>query len=394
MPRAACGLIADDLTGALDAGAPFLRAGLRAALPFSGDPAAVPLAGVVLLNTETRESDPQRAADLTREAAQRLRAWGVQRVYKKIDSVLRGHPGPELAAVLDVFGGRALVAPAFPAQGRTTLDGVQHVHGRAVQRFGGRLDLALQEAGGRIDVQDALTDADLARVARQGAGDPQVRVWCGSAGLAAYAAAAWGLAPGAPAGTGGAEGAGPFTEAEPRRAAPARVCVVAGSGHEATARQLDALLAAGWPSRRLAPFPGGADPEEVARWVGSSTAPGGVVVSFGAGLDGAQRAALLAVPPATPRQLLDLLRRFGRALSPATRAPGLGLILTGGETALTVCRAMGGTSIEVLGEALPGAPLGVLRGPGWEVPLATKSGGFGAPDALLRTAEALLGSLG
>ena len=81
-------------------------------------------------------------------------------------------------------------------------------------------------------------------------------------------------------------------------------------------------------------------------------------------------------------------------MSPVTRTPGLGLILTGGETALTVCRAMGGTSIEVLGEALPGVPLGVLRGPGWEVPLATKSGGFGAPDALLRTAEALLGSLG
>ncbi|HEX2514074.1 MAG TPA: nucleotide-binding domain containing protein, partial [Chloroflexota bacterium] len=81
-------------------------------------------------------------------------------------------------------------------------------------------------------------------------------------------------------------------------------------------------------------------------------------------------------------------------LSPVTRTPGLGLILTGGETALAVCQAMGGTSIEVLGEALPGAPLGVLRGPGWEVPLATKSGGFGAPDALLRTAEALLGSLG
>ena len=118
------------------------------------------------------------------------------------------------------------------------------------------------------------------------------------------------------------------------------------------------------------------------------------MVSFGAGLDVAQRAALLAAPPATPQQLLDLLRRFGRALSPVTRAPGLGLILTGGETALTVCRAMGGTSIEVLGEALPGVPLGVLRGPGWEVPLATKSGGFGAPDALLRTAEALLGSLG
>jgi len=49
------------------------------------------------------------------------------------------------------------------------------------------------------------------------------------------------------------------------------------------------------------------------------------------------------------------------------------------------------TAIEVTGEALPGIPLGLLRLPGLTVPVATKSGGFGAPDALVATAKRLLG---
>src|SRR5437773_1772105 len=96
-------LIADDLTGALDAGAGFAAAGLRAVLPFSGDPADAPEADVVLVNTASREGSAREAGEAVRRAAERLRAAGIERVYKKMDSVLRGHPGPELAAVLDVY---------------------------------------------------------------------------------------------------------------------------------------------------------------------------------------------------------------------------------------------------------------------------------------------------
>src|SRR5439155_24977439 len=110
---------------------------------------------------------------------------GVTWVYKKIDSVLRGHPGAELAGVLDVYGGRALVAPAFPAQGRTTRHGVQLVHGAPVEPFGGDVRMALGEAADRCDIHDAATDADLAKVAQQAA-QQGYRVWCGTAGLAAH----------------------------------------------------------------------------------------------------------------------------------------------------------------------------------------------------------------
>src|SRR5688500_15645630 len=184
--RARYALIADDLTGALDAGAGFAAAGLRAALPFSGEPGDVPDADVVLLNTASREGSAAQAAAATRSAAERLRAAGIDRVYKKIDSVLRGHPGPELGAVLDVFRGRALVAPAFPAQARVTRGGVQHAHGAPVEPFGGFLRDALESAATRADVHDAETDEDLRSIARDAAGNPAYRVWCGTAGLARH----------------------------------------------------------------------------------------------------------------------------------------------------------------------------------------------------------------
>src|SRR5436309_12067446 len=95
------GLIADDLTGALDAGAGFVRHGLRAVLPFSGRPEDAPGADVVLVNTETRdEPDPEMARVAAREAARRLREAGGAWSCKQSDSVVRGHPGPQLAGVL------------------------------------------------------------------------------------------------------------------------------------------------------------------------------------------------------------------------------------------------------------------------------------------------------
>ena len=330
-------LIADDLTGALDAGAGFAAAGLRAALPFSGRPEDVPEADVVLINTASREGSAAAAAAATRDAAERLRAAGLERVYKKIDSVLRGHPGPELAAVLDVFRGRALVAPEFQAQGRVTRDGVQYAHGVPVEPFGGFLRDALEGAATRADIRDAETDDDLARIAHEAARNAAYRVWCGTAGLAKHAPSALGLAPSSKA---------------PRRSAASRVCVLAGTGHPATESQLDELRAAGLPGVEL----------------------------LVEGRDYWSRG----------RPAEDVYAAIKRAAGSLAPDEGTALIMTGGETAHIACRALGARAIEVTGEALPGIPLGLLRLPSVTLPVATKSGGFGAADALVKTAKRLL----
>src|SRR3712207_2217190 len=120
-------IIADDLTGAADTGVQLARAGYRAAVAFRGAP--VPPAedlDAVALDTDSRAMPAGFAARRVLEATRAVR--GAALVYKKLDSTLRGPLAAELAAALGASGrGRVVVAPAFPAAGRTTVDGVQLV---------------------------------------------------------------------------------------------------------------------------------------------------------------------------------------------------------------------------------------------------------------------------
>ena len=136
MPQIA--IIADDLTGAADTGARFAQAGLVTIVALSPE-ASCPESDVRAISTESRHLAQDQAVTMARLAAERVRvacqpdevAWA----YKKIDSTLRGHPGLELAAVMEVLDlERVLVAPAFPAQGRTTVGGQQLVDGTPAGR--------------------------------------------------------------------------------------------------------------------------------------------------------------------------------------------------------------------------------------------------------------------
>ena len=87
-------------------------------------------------------------------------------LFKKIDSTLRGNVGAELAAALhasrDVRPGAprriAIMAPAFPAFGRTTKDGTQLVHGQPLHD----LDIwRVQGMNGHAHIPDMLRHAGL-----------------------------------------------------------------------------------------------------------------------------------------------------------------------------------------------------------------------------------------
>ena len=111
-------IIADDLTGALDAAAPFVAT--TGPLPvFWEMPSHRPL-GSFALDSETRDADPS------------LPRWidgfsGADLAFKKIDSLLRGRTVEEIAACLEsgLFES-ALIAPAFPSQQRITRGGRQY----------------------------------------------------------------------------------------------------------------------------------------------------------------------------------------------------------------------------------------------------------------------------
>jgi uncharacterized protein YgbK (DUF1537 family) len=127
------GVIADDLTGAAEMGAVGLRYGLRSEIIQSGKPNGQ--MDIVCFDTDTRSSVPEEAAKRAAAAARLLRAAGAKWIYKKVDSVLRGHVTAEVEAVMQQLKfERALLLPANPSLGRIIRDGQYFVRGKLIHK--------------------------------------------------------------------------------------------------------------------------------------------------------------------------------------------------------------------------------------------------------------------
>jgi uncharacterized protein YgbK (DUF1537 family) len=126
-------VIADDLTGALDTGVQFARAGVRTKVVTLGHLARVLRScgePVLVVDTESRHLAADQAGSRVASCVHAARARGVDRFYKKTDSTLRGNVGAELAALITASGGRELsFVPALPKAGRVTRSGIQLVDG-------------------------------------------------------------------------------------------------------------------------------------------------------------------------------------------------------------------------------------------------------------------------
>jgi len=177
-----CLIIADDLTGACDAAVPFATRGLRVVAWLDPDVPVPAEAAVVALSTESRNLAPEGARESIRNVAQRWPVAGTRILFKKIDSMLRGSPGAEIAAALDAFGCEtAVVTPAFPAMGRTVELGRLRIAGSDA----GPIDVAacLRAQGldsARFRVVDAASDADLDRAVAEFLRSDRRILWSGS----------------------------------------------------------------------------------------------------------------------------------------------------------------------------------------------------------------------
>src|SRR5260370_14007839 len=123
-------ILADDLTGAADCAIAFARAGMAAAVDWGE---AGTHGAVRAIDADSRRLAPQAAAARHRLLIEAHHRGGTG-LFKKIDSTLRGHPAAELAETVRVLRGRgdgalAVMAPAFPATGRTTEAGCIRVDG-------------------------------------------------------------------------------------------------------------------------------------------------------------------------------------------------------------------------------------------------------------------------
>ena len=127
-------IIADDLTGANDAGVQFAKRGVPSVVMVEHGGTEFPGGyEVVVVNTESRHVPALEAARRVRHVAQLGLSAGVTHFFKKTDSTLRGNIGAELKALLEVTGEQSIpFVAAFPEMGRTTRGGIHYVEGKPI----------------------------------------------------------------------------------------------------------------------------------------------------------------------------------------------------------------------------------------------------------------------
>ncbi len=334
-------IIADDLTGALDAAAPFAAAGMVTRVARRPQAlAALDGAEVMALSTASRQGSVTAARASIEALAPWLMRIRPERVFKKVDSRLKGHVSAETAVLARLLGcNRVLACPAVPELGRVVRAG--RVEGAGVDR---PIDVAAAFSGAaaEVDTPPAATAADLDAILDRAGPD---QLLAGARGLSAALARRMGR--------GGAQPVPPPV---------GRLMMAIGSRDPVTLAQIEALTGAA-----VATAPDGHLPTDVADRL---RGPLVLLRLTGSGDD-----------PAAGRRFATGTAALVDALAPKV------LFACGGETADALLDALDIDSLTLGGEMAPGMPWG--RADGRDLAVITKSGGFGAADLLARLAAAV-----
>lgn len=414
-------VIADDLTGAMDTSQGFAARGYATtvvadpeaeidAIPLDKDPA------VLGINTDSRYDDEDDAINSVFEAIETAPA---RSIYKKVDSTLRGNFAAEIDAALAASGAElALVAPAFPSAGRTTEDGIHYVNGtpvgetesgedekgpisssisklfESVDRPVENVSLATVDAGSDqiasaiadmiqrndrapILVCDAREDDHLATAAEAAADFDTLYV--GSGGLAEHIL---------------------VLEADVIKRSPPQLSSgaalgIAGSVSTVTLTQLDrvsdeAIIQIDGITLLKGDSPDAAIERTMQRL--QNDCP--VVLTAATDDETVER----TLAAGREQGLTDAEIRNQVAAGLAAAATDVlrketpsGLLLTGGDIAVAVIRALGATAITLTGEEVEaGIPIGTfVDGSTAGMPLITKAGGFGSEETIVNCLDVL-----
>ncbi len=132
------GIIADDLTGANDTALQFHLRGCSTQILL--DTQNLPDDNINTqawaIPTESRNIDVQNAVSKVMEATHAfLNKFNIEYFYKKIDSTLRGNIAQEILTILnELKWDAAIILPAYPIEGRTTVGGYHLLKGVPIQR--------------------------------------------------------------------------------------------------------------------------------------------------------------------------------------------------------------------------------------------------------------------
>ncbi|WP_378955902.1 four-carbon acid sugar kinase family protein [Pelosinus sp. sgz500959] len=413
-------VIADDLTGANDTGVQFSKFGLQTIVLLGSEraEALVNHADILVLDTDSRAEASFVAAKRVTKACKIVEQLDIPHLYKKIDSTLRGNIKAEISAACTAFKPMiTVIAPAFPNTCRVTIGGHQLLEGMPISmteiahdpktpvteswiphllsREDGKVGIIPLEKvmGGSSVIYeeiikhvklgedwlvfDAVTEENLRDIAQAAAQFERV-LWVGSAGLAQQLSTVleWGK---------NEEKKSPLLSNHHLR------LVVAGSVSAVTQKQiktyiekksvpyilLDSVAAVLMPDQEI---------ERIILAARKFLQEKDLVIYCSNDKEVVEEviAAGKSIHIDSTEVGIRIAMVLGQVVAQLGKEGLAGLFLTGGETAVSSCRTLQATGIEILQEVVSGIPVGkLIGGPLHGLNVITKAGAFGNEYAII-----------
>jgi D-threonate/D-erythronate kinase len=421
-------IIADDLTGANDSGVQLAKKGLEAIVKLDTESHIQSNPEALIIDTDSRALPIEEARRAVQKAASLLFQNGYKHIYKKIDSTLRGNIAVEVKAVVNVFQPDCVViVPAYPKLNRVTLEGYHYVNGQFVSESEFSRDAKtpvkesyipniLQEQfdekdiiviplsfingdekktqefirrnlkkGIKLFVCDVETEDDLKSIAQifSNMKDKDI-VWVGSGGLVEYLPEAIGI------------NSSPNKSTKLKTSKP---LIISGSLSKVTKLQLETL------KKVKNPYVIEVNPVHLVK----KTFNIDELLKLDINVDDFDLIILYVDSTEENRESIMRIReelklsntqiselivgglgQLGKSI--LERVPDIeSLILTGGDTAKAVCRAINVDEITLQTEVEAGMPVGVINSEGKQYWTITKAGGFGKETSLVNAVNYLNG---
>jgi D-threonate/D-erythronate kinase len=373
-------VIADDLTGACDTAVAFSMKGMKTEVALDWFAVKDFSTKVIAIDTESRDIPALEARRKLQAAASQLNLKRFTHIFKKIDSVFRGNTFNEIVAAIEEFPfDLAIMAPAYPRLGRTSKDGLVRVCDLSGERtFAVRDELHASglkichiAAGSTVEeivevliknlhgecqlvYCDALSERDLQVIVTEGRKLAVRTLWIGSAGLAH--ALAFDLV-----GDNPNDLSSETSRCHPLVETSGSVFFFTGSDHLVTQTQVSALR----------------NEHEVVEYLFDGSTSD----------DNRGRSIFLVPVKRGVTTELDISSALKWILPDNISC----LFMTGGDTAILVCRALGIQGLQLQDEFAPGLPRGLVVGGALaRSPIILKSGGFGEANVLCRIVDAYM----
>ncbi len=417
-------VIADDLTGANDTSLQFFLKGCKTQVAFGEDISIEESLDteVFAMSTETRNLSAEKAHEKVQYVTENiLKKYNFDYIYKKIDSVLRGNIAIEILTILNSLEQDcAVIFPAFPNEGRTTIGGYHLVKGVPLQRTEVSRDPAcpimesnivsllknqlpsemsdivdlidlgtvmkgagpiltklndLISKGKKLIIADAVSTTDLEQIALAVTKSNYNILPCGSAGAAQALSNIW------------------HPDSEERKILQPSIpdlpkLIVSGSATDLTASQIKRLkenddiensyFIAIKPENIFAN-----DFEEIAQRIINNMGKDNIVVIHSSGLmeNNEELSSLLIENEITKEIFISKICDYLAAVTRTVLAGSAAILISvGGETSYKCLRAIGSKNIQIIDTVAPAIPLGLDHK---NQLIVTKSGNLGSQNTLI-----------